>query len=148
VIVVALGKTGRVVEAARGGRYRVEVGAMVVACREQELTPAEPPRGKKPTRRTPAQAMPAETVIHRPGNARPQALASLDLHGLRPEDALLRVEEGLDAAIRAGLDRVDIIHGRGAGRLKKRLHHYLASVGAVTHFEVDPSNPGVTIVRL
>jgi DNA mismatch repair protein MutS2 len=73
-------------------------------------------------------------------------LGSLDLHGLTVEEASSRVEERIDLALRAGLERLELIHGRSSGRIKAAVHRLLKDLTAVHHFEVDPSNPGATIV--
>ena len=147
VVVTALGRRGRILEVGTKGRYRVGVGAASLWCREEELSPA--PAGRKRGRETPPDSAPSRA----PGAAPPAAaggetarLGSLDLHGLTVDEALAAVEVRLDAAIRAGLDRIEIVHGIGGGRLRTAVHRYLRQVPAVERFALAPGNPGATWV--
>jgi dsDNA-specific endonuclease/ATPase MutS2 len=54
----------------------------------------------------------------------------------------------LDAAMRAGHERLRIIHGRSGGRIRAAVHRQLREVPAVRAFRLDPANDGVTIVDL
>ncbi len=143
VVVVALGKTGRVVEAARGGRYRVRVGGLIVACREDELAAVGPGRkGKGRRRREPSP--PAAGPVPSAGEAR--RLGSIDLHGKRVDEAVTLVEERIDLALRAGLAGIEVVHGIGTGRVMNAVHRCLKGIAAVKSFAIDPRNPGVTRV--
>ena len=52
--------------------------------------------------------------------------AELDLRGMRVEEALVRVEEFLDRAVRDGLSMVRIVHGKGTGALRQAVRELLA----------------------
>lgn len=145
VRVRTIGQVGRVVAAGRGGRYRVLVGGIEVACREQELEapPAATSRKKRETGRAPQQPRAGG-----PSDADRSRLGTIDLHGATVEEALGVVEARLDEAIRAGLDHLDVIHGLGTGRVRHAVHQLLRGIGAVRHFEVTPGNPGMTRVYL
>ena len=144
VLVTTIGKVGRVVAVGRGGRYRVLVGGIEVACREGEL--------QTPARATKRRASPLKPALPEPARGGPISaperarLASIDLHGATVEEALRAVEARLDVAIRSGLDQLDVIHGIGTGRIRHALHRFLRGIGAVRHFEVTRDNPGVTRV--
>lgn len=142
VRVTTIGRTGRVVSVARGGRYRVLVGVVEVSCREHELETASPAGVRRSARKPPRP--PAETVAPRRQGADLTRLASLDLHGATVEEALRAVEARVDEAIRAGLEHLDVIHGLGTGKVRHAVHRLLRGIGAVRHFEVTPGNPGVT----
>ncbi len=158
VVVTSLGKTGRVVEAARGGRYRVRVGSLLIVCREEELTEApsgDRSRGRKRGRGDRRGAAASEqssgsgqdAAVASPLSPRTrERLGSIDLHGSTVEEAVRKVEERIDRALRANIDRLEIIHGRSSGRIKAAIHRLLRQLTAVRHFEVDPHNPGVTLV--
>lgn len=141
VVVLTLGrKQGVIVEAGRGGRYRVQVGNTVVSCRETELTATE---DRKRRRSTPK----AETP--KPGSdALAAPVSRIDLHGLTVEEAIGQVLQEIDRAIRSGADRVEVVHGKGSGRLRDALHRELAGISAVAAFRLDPRNPGVTWIYL
>ncbi len=158
VVVRSLGKTGRIVEAARNGRYRVRVGGVVVMCREDELAEAsagDRKRGRKKRaaidadgpRRADASRQSTDARVAVDANARERRrLGSIDLHGFTVEEAVRKVEERIDLALRAGVDRLEIIHGRSSGRIKIAVHRLLGQLTAVRQFELDPKNPGVTRV--
>jgi DNA mismatch repair protein MutS2 len=152
VLVKSLGKTGRVVEAGRGGRYRVRVGGVVMACREEDLDAAgagDRKRAKKAGHEEEGREENAKTLFDAAtalSQSERRRLGSLDLHGFTVEEALSKVEERLDLALRAGLESVEIIHGRGSGRIKVAVHRLLGELSAVRHFEVARDNPGVTRV--
>jgi len=144
VLITTIGKTGRVVSAVRGGRYRVRVGGVEVSCREEELKPAAPARrrgkGRQPS------APPMTRLSERPSKEERERLSSIDLHGATVEEALTAVEARLSLALLAGLDHLDVIHGIGTGKVRHAVHGFLRGVGAVRRFEIAPGNPGVTRV--
>lgn len=76
------------------------------------------------------------------------AATEVDLHGLRVEEALARIDDALDAALLAGLAELRFIHGRSGGRLRGALHARLRAISSVRGLRLDPRNPGVTIVEL
>ena len=148
VFVATLQKKGRVVETTASGRYRVAVGALTVWCEEAQLSSMAQAKKKDRHRRGgesiqgPAAGSPGP--VREPTERERRALASIDLHGMTVEEALHAVEARLDQAIRAGLERVEIIHGISGGRLKAAVRGYLAGIPSVRRFEGDPRNPGVT----
>jgi dsDNA-specific endonuclease/ATPase MutS2 len=149
VVVLSLRKQGRVVEIDARGRYRVVVGGMSSWCRETDL--ASVSQSKKQARREreaasgPAvRAGRAQAPALTPAAAR--ALERLDLHGLTVPEAIQALEERLDKAIRAGLGRVEVIHGISGGRLRAVVRGYLAGTPGIARFEADARNPGVTWV--
>jgi DNA mismatch repair protein MutS2 len=142
VVVLTLGrKQGVIVEAGRGGRYRVQVGNTVVFCRETELAATEDRKRRRSTPKVPETPKPGSDAFAAPASR-------IDLHGLTVEEALARVLQEIDRAIRSGADRVEVVHGKGSGRLRAALHRELAGISAVTAFRVDPRNAGVTWVYL
>jgi DNA mismatch repair protein MutS2 len=75
----------------------------------------------------------------------------LDLRGLNLEEAILRVDKHLDDALLAGLDTVEIIHGKGTGKLRSGLHLYLQDKNEISGYRLGgegEGGSGVTIVRL
>ena len=140
VVVLTLGrKRGVVVEVGRGGHYRVQVENAIVSCREDDLAPPPEDRGKK--RGTPKRHDAPAVSVDEPAPA-----GRLDLHGLTVEEAIARVVQEIDQALRRGADRVEMIHGKGSGRIREALHRYLATMPAVSAFNLDPRNAGVTWV--
>jgi len=67
----------------------------------------------------------------------------LDLHSLTVEEALPRLDELLYAAYQAGLYRVWVVHGKGAGILRREVSRHLANHPLVKSFApADPSRGG------
>jgi len=71
----------------------------------------------------------------------------VDLHGLLVEEALARVVDEIDRSLLRGADRVEVVHGKGTGRIRDALHRHLASIPVVAALRLDPKNPGVTWVH-
>ena len=145
VLVRTLKRRGVVIETLKVGVYRVQVGAMTITAREDDLEAPPVPSKKKNRRQTPASA----EVEH---DSRPVVStsepSSIDLHGLTVDDARNRVAGYISRAILAGLGRVEIIHGLGTGRVKAAITKDLRSLSVVRAVKPHPSNPGVTIVFL
>ncbi|HVC18675.1 MAG TPA: Smr/MutS family protein [Vicinamibacterales bacterium] len=130
----------------RDGRCLVEIGAARMLCRPDELEAVEPAGA---TRRRPAAApAPAAAGPAEPDPALQRRLGSLDLHGLTVEEALRLVDDRLNEALLAGLGRLEIVHGKGQGRIRAALHRHLQAMPSVRRFELDPRNPGVTHLYL
>jgi DNA mismatch repair protein MutS2 len=142
VVVKALGrKRGVVVEAGGRGRYRVLVEGVTVWCRGEDLD-AAPESGKAAAgkRRMADAAAPAA-----PEHAARRS-ERVDLHGLTVEQALARVTAAMDLALQHGADRLEVVHGKGSGRIRAALHRHLKTFRVVAAFRLDGANPGVTWV--
>ncbi len=75
----------------------------------------------------------------------------LNVIGLTVEDALPQVDRFIDQALLHGLEKVEIIHGVGSGRLRSAIGKYLQEHRAVMKFaagDVLKGGGGVTIVEL
>jgi DNA mismatch repair protein MutS2 len=141
VVVRTLGnKRGVIVDVARDGRFRVRVEGVTIWCREEDL--ASPPEERKSKR---ARQRRQDTAG---AGARDEAAPAgrVDLHGLRIEEAIARSVDEIDRTLRRGGDRLEVVHGKGAGRIRDALHRHLASMPVVKAFKLDPRNPGVTWV--
>ncbi len=76
---------------------------------------------------------------------------SLDLRGLTIEEAVPLVEKLLDNSLWAGLKQVDLIHGKGTGKLKHGLHSYLKEHRLVRSFrsgKPGEGGEGITVVEI
>lgn len=78
------------------------------------------------------------------------SLGSINLVGLRVEEALSRLEPFLNHASIAGLNEVTIIHGMGSGRLMKAVRDYLKDHPLVENFRrvEQAAGDGATIAAL
>ncbi|MCK9560330.1 MAG: endonuclease MutS2 [Candidatus Marinimicrobia bacterium] len=75
----------------------------------------------------------------------------LDLRGMRYDEAESALQRFLDRALLAGLNQVEIIHGKGTGALQKMTQEVLRTYPGVRsfHFEdFDSGGTGATIVEL
>jgi DNA mismatch repair protein MutS2 len=132
-------KRGVLVAAGRDGRWQVRVGGVTMWCRREDLG-LPPPAKKRRDRR----ASPRETSEGSPrGTA---AAGRLDLHGLTVEDAIARVLDEIDLTLLRGADRLEVVHGKGTGRIRHELHRRLRGMPVVKAFRLDPANAGVTWV--
>ena len=72
-----------------------------------------------------------------------------DLHPFAPRDIPDVVDAYLEAAHAAGLREVRLVHGRGIGVQRARVHQVLSAHSLVASFHDDPrSHLGATIVAL
>ena len=75
----------------------------------------------------------------------------LDLRGLRADEALIRVEDFLDKALRDGFSSVRIIHGKGTGALRQAVRDHLTRHPLARSFEPEArerGGNGATLVEL
>lgn len=127
---------GVVREVRNGGRLLVQIQARTLLVVAADATPL---RAGAATRLAPVTATPVEASTH-------ARLREVDLHGLRVDEALSRIDEALDHALRSGASGIVFVHGRSGGRLKGALHARLGVIAAVKAFRLDSRNPGATIV--
>ncbi len=75
----------------------------------------------------------------------------LKLIGQRHDEALINLERFIDDATLSSLHQVEIIHGSGAGILRRAVREYLAGVKIITAFYAAPADQGgenITIAEL
>jgi DNA mismatch repair protein MutS2 len=75
----------------------------------------------------------------------------VDVRGMTGDEAVQVVDKLLDSAILGGLHRVDIIHGKGTGALRKRVSEFLSGHPRVRSFRLGEWNEGgsgATVVEL
>lgn len=91
-------------------------------------------------------------VLHQTGPTyTPDAKTEIDLRGMIGDEAIESVQRVLDDALVAGLHRIDIIHGKGTGALRKRVSDFLKGYPHVKSFRLGEWNEGgsgVTVVEL
>jgi DNA mismatch repair protein MutS2 len=113
-----------------GNRVRVMAGSISldVALADVEPAPDEP-------------VAPLKTVVRVPTR---QTSLTLDIIGQRAEEARNSLEKYLDDAILSGLSRVRIIHGSGAGVLRRVVDEVLRDHDQVVEYGVEMDAPGGT----
>ena len=75
----------------------------------------------------------------------------LHVRGMRPDDAIIEVNDFLDAAVRNSLESVRIVHGKGRGVLRRSIHEALQRNSVVkSHRDAEQRDGGlgVTVVDL
>ena len=77
----------------------------------------------------------------------------IDIRGMRAEDVNNQLERYIDNALTANINELKILHGTGAGVLRKMVHDFLKNCPYVKKFEFEKcgdyqTNFGVTIVSL
>jgi len=75
----------------------------------------------------------------------------LNVIGLTVEDAIPEVDKFIDRALLQGVEKIQIIHGIGSGRLRDAIGKYLQDHRGVKHFALGEGmrgGGGVTIVEL
>jgi len=131
------GKPGRVVEL-RDGSAVVTVGAIKMTVPLTALSPSESP----PLEITTGWTADIAEVI---------APTEIDLRGMRVDEAESAVMQALDAAVRADLRSLRIIHGKGTGALRERVAEMLTKDTRVKQFRMGAWNEGgagVTVAEL
>lgn len=89
------------------------------------------------------------TVSMPPAGGSP--LPTLNLIGKRVDEAKEELEAYLDQAMMAGMEKVEIIHGFGTGRLRKGIHEFLRQLSYISdyyHPSADQGGQAVTVVML
>jgi DNA mismatch repair protein MutS2 len=79
------------------------------------------------------------------------AASEIDVRGMRADEAEGIVMQALDAAIRADLRSLRIIHGKGTGALRERVNEMLKKDTRVKQFRLGAWNEGgagVTVAEL
>jgi DNA mismatch repair protein MutS2 len=77
--------------------------------------------------------------------------SQLNVIGLTVEDALPKVDKFIDQALLHGLEKVQIIHGVGSGRLRDAIGRYLSghrAVKSLSSGEAAKGGRGITHVEL
>ncbi|MDD3463055.1 MAG: endonuclease MutS2 [Sulfurospirillaceae bacterium] len=81
----------------------------------------------------------------------PSASMMLDLHGLRAEEALEKLDKFLSDALIAGFDEVIVYHGIGTGKLAYAVREFLVTYPSIVSFDDAPINMGgygATVIKL
>lgn len=132
------GRVGRVIEL-RDGDAVVAVGVMKLAVPSASLRPT-----------TPDAAKPAVAVAIRGDLPDVHVASEIDLRGMRVGEIEDIVMHAVDAAVRADLKSLRIIHGKGTGALRERVSEMLRKESRVVNFRLGAWNEGgagVTVVE-
>ncbi len=153
-----LGKVVVVVEwPGRGERVKVAAGGLELWSEIAELLSANPSEMPKPARvpdpeRKPRRD-PADKSVPRDDLAAPQSLqeaalilrtteATVDLRGMRVDEALLAVDRHLDQCVLRGGVGACVVHGQGTGALKVAVRDHLRKHPQVAEFRAGDRHEG------
>jgi len=87
--------------------------------------------------------------VQAPDASLAQVINEVDVRGLSADDAILEVERYLDTAFNSEWKEFRIIHGKGTGVLRQKIHAYLKKNKNITTFRlgrVGEGDTGVTVV--
>jgi DNA mismatch repair protein MutS2 len=140
-VVVDDGSTAMEVQEIEDGEAVVIMGSMHMRVDLDRLTKVGGPDREEPTQQTGGDSTLAAL----------QASPSIDVRGQRVGEAEQSVQHFLDDAIAAGLDTVDILHGKGTGALRTAIHDLLADRSDISGYRkapIEEGGAGVTKVDL
>ena len=136
------GGLGTVVEQREDGRLLVVAGSLRLVVAPDQVAEVLPPAA--PVRSFAADSV---AVTARADDAEQE----VDLRGMRVDEAEMAMLAALDAAVLAAYPLLKVIHGKGTGAVRERVHELVRSDRRVTRFGLAPHNQGgsgVTIVEL
>lgn len=139
VFVENFGAYGIIIKENKKNRYDVQIGNATINVEKKYLKPSD----KQPKE----QLKPRTNVV----GVKKSVSNTLDLRGMRYEDAYLNLEKYIDDAIYASLNIVSIIHGFGTGVIREMVINFLKSSAYVESFRyggAGEGGQGVTIVTL
>jgi DNA mismatch repair protein MutS2 len=122
------------------GRFLVQMGAFKIRAEEAKLIKLEPLKKEK-----------QERVRVKYQLARENIAPEIDLRGLDSQEAATRLEKYLYQAANANFRRIDIIHGKGGGILRKVVSEILSKSDYVKSFRTGgwgEGDFGVTVAEL
>lgn len=128
---LAWNKSGTVLEInEKKKQAKVDIGGVAMWVKADHLGPvsstshpASKPTGTKA-------AAPSDLVVE------------VDLRGNRADEAISELERAMDAALRKGAGKLEIVHGRGTGALRREVHEFLKYYPAVENFSLAPEDRG------
>jgi len=146
VYIPSLKQTGEIISFSRD-EAAVQVGSIKVNLPVRDLRQAREDRGQDQEKDQQKKGAPGGYSVQK----EPVFSSSVDLRGLTLEEAVPLVDKLLDNSIWAGLKEVDLIHGKGTGKLKLGLQDYLKGHKLVRNFRTGQpaeGGEGVTVVEL
>lgn len=144
-----LPEPGEVLTAVEDGALDVQLGALRTRVRVEQIERLAPAGVRSSDESRPLRGMNA-TVSNLPKPPVDPG-SKIDLRGRVTDEALPMVDSFLDVAYRAGQNRLEVVHGKGTGALRRAVREMLRKHPLVTTFEsAEPKQggDGVTIVTL
>lgn len=85
------------------------------------------------------------------GKSDVRPVTEIDLRGMTAMEAVMELDNAIDAAVLSGIGQLTVIHGKGTGVLRREVHAFLKGHKAVRSFRLGvygEGETGVTIVEL
>jgi DNA mismatch repair protein MutS2 len=120
------------------GKALIESGSIKMQVDFSDLIPGHPDTSHTP-------------VIHHHNISQPVTQYRLDIRGRKPEEADFEIVKFIDDSYMTGQQRVEILHGKGTGVLKKTVKEILDKHENVKNYYFAPiefGGEGITIVEL
>lgn len=140
-----LNKEGEILELSdRDSKVIVQVGPMKIKVDRKDITPKEKSRPNEGYR-------PRKMGQGINGTDRHVMNARLDLRGRTAEEALFLVEKLVSDAVVSGTHELQVIHGKGTGKLRQVIQDYLKDNPLVSEYRYGAPNEGgtgVTIIKM
>ncbi|WP_429970715.1 endonuclease MutS2 [Fructilactobacillus sp. Tb1] len=130
VLVKTYGQRGVLLKKVGNHSWEVELGILKMKVDEANMEKIQEEKPKKQ----------AHAMVHRTRSS--SMSPTLDLRGVRYDDAMQRLDRYIDSALLAGYPSVTIIHGKGTGALRKGVINYLRGNRQVKEFGFSPANSG------
>ncbi len=140
VRVLSYDQTGDLLDQVDKTHWNVQLGILRMKIKTSDLEKVAEPTEQEPKRRV--------AIVK--GGAASGPDTTLDLRGVRYEDAMARLDRYIDSALLAGYPQVTIIHGLGTGAIRNGVTEYLRRNSQVKKFGFAPQNAGgsgATIVQ-
>jgi len=137
---LAWDKSGTVIEInERKKQAKVDIGGVAMWVKAEHLGPVGKPQ--KAVSKGPKSVSVAASDM----------VVEVDLRGNRADIAISELERAMDSALRKGAGKMEIVHGRGTGALRREVHDFLKYYPAVENFSLAPEDrggDGMTVVTL
>ncbi len=133
VTYTAWNREGEIVEInQRKKQAKVDVGGVAMWVKAEHLQPASGGQAPAAPKGGKVKGDPVDSIV----------TLSLDLRGRRADEALAELDRFLDEALLKGAGRLEIVHGRGTGALRREIHEFLKHYPAVASFNLAPEDMG------
>lgn len=133
--------------------FEVALGPIKMRVKLSDLASPKAPEAETARKETPLMAVRKQKGVHVTVSSEntDDMRMEINLIGRTVDEATDELERYLDRAFMAGLPRVRIIHGHGAGILRRGVREFLRAHPHVAHIEEAPQNEGgqgATLVEL
>ncbi|MEE8149350.1 MAG: endonuclease MutS2, partial [candidate division Zixibacteria bacterium] len=139
VHILTLNKDGEIEQILGNDKAKIKIGNIITTVELRNLSQSQAAPLKSYSRAKPSAGI--ETSVS----------PEIHLRGMTVEEALEKLDKYLDQAVVAGLGRIYVIHGKGTGKLRRRLSDFLKKhpeVNSIRLGDWNEGGAGVTVVKL